>query len=141
MKVIFTNKHMSISSMVIKLLTFSKFSHMAVLLKDGNVIDTTFLSGVRIQSLEQFSKHYRNRVIREIALPNEAAAEQFLHSQIGKPYDWASLVGIIARNGKWTDEGKWFCSELVEAAVKAGGLDRFVEKLSRIIPQYCWVIK
>lgn len=141
MKVIFTNKHMSIASRLIKLVTLSKFSHMAVLLKDGNVIDTTFLSGVRIQSLEKFSKHYRDRIVREVVLPNELAAEQFLYSQIGKSYDWTALVGIAVRNGKWTDDDKWFCSELVEAAIKIGGLDRFVEKLSRIIPQYCWAIK
>lgn len=141
MKVIFTNKRYSIASRLIKLVTLSKFSHMAVLLEDGSVIDTTFLSGVRIQSLAKFSEHYRDRTIRDIPLPNELAAKQFLYDQIGKPYDWTALLGIAVRNGKWTNDDSWFCSELVEAAIKAGGLDRFVEKLSRIIPQYCWIVK
>lgn len=114
---------------------------MAVLLEDNTVVDTTFLSGVRIQTLDTFSEHYKDRVVREIVLPNELAAKQFLYDQIGKPYDWTALLGIIVRNVKWADDDSWFCSELVEGAIKAGGLDRFVEKLSRIIPQYCWIIK
>lgn len=140
MKVIFTNKHNSISSYLIRLVTLSKYSHMAVLLEDGNVIDTTLVSGVRIQSLEKFSEHYVDRTIREVSLPDEKAAVDFLYYQIGKSYDWTALIGIAFRN-KWTDDDSWFCSELVEAAIKAGGLDRFVEKLSRIIPQYCWIVK
>lgn len=141
MKVIFTNKHRSIISILIKILTISKFSHMAVLLDDGYVIDTTFLSGVRIQTLEKFSRHYTDRIVRNITLPDEVAAQEFLYAQIGKPYDWTALLGMAVRNGKWDKDDSWFCSELVEAAIKAGGLNRFIEKLSRIIPQYCWIIK
>ena len=98
MKVIFTNKSRSLTSKLIKLVTLSKFSHMAVLLDDGNVIDTTFLSGVRLQTLESFNEHYKDRIVREILLPDEHSAEQFLRDQIGKPYDWTALVGIAVRN-------------------------------------------
>lgn len=141
MKIIFTNKKNSITSLLIRLVTLSKFSHMAVLLEHDYVVDTTFMTGVRISNLVDFSKHYPDKIIRDIPLPDEKAAEDFLYAQIGKPYDWTSLAGIAFRNGKWTDDDSWFCSELTEAAVKAGGLDRFIEKLSRIIPQYCWVLR
>jgi uncharacterized protein YycO len=114
---------------------------MAVLLDDNTVIEAAAFKGVVRGSFENFTKIYDRVIIQDLPLPNEEAAINFLLEQIGKPYDWTAIFGIVFRNGKWTDLDSWFCSELVEAAVKAGGLDRFKEDISRIIPQYCWVLK
>jgi len=114
---------------------------MAVLLDDNTVIEAAAFKGVVRGSFENFTKIYDRVIIQDLPLPNEEAAISFLLEQIGKPYDWTAIFGIVFRNGKWTDLAKWFCSELVEAAIKAGGLDRFKEDVSRIIPQYCWVLK
>jgi hypothetical protein len=41
---------------------------------------------------------------------------EFMVSQLGKPYDWGGVFSLgIHRN--WHDENKWFCSELLAAAI------------------------
>lgn len=141
MRIIFATRRKYIPAMLLRILTISKFSHMAVLLDDNTVIEAAAFKGVVRGSFENFTKIYDRVIIQDLPLPNEEAAINFLLEQIGKPYDWTAIFGIVFRNGKWTDLDSWFCSELVEAAVKAGGLDRFKEDISRIIPQYCWVLK
>lgn len=141
MRIIFATRRKYIPAVLLRILTLSKFSHMAVLLDDNTVIEAAAFKGVVRGSFENFTKIYDRVIIQDLPLPNEEAAINFLLEQIGKPYDWTAIFGIVFRNGKWTDLDSWFCSELVEAAVKAGGLDRFKEDISRIIPQYCWVLK
>lgn len=141
MRIIFATRRKYIPAMLLRIFTLSKFSHMAVLLDDNTVIEAAAFKGVVRGSFENFTKIYDRVIIQDLPLPNEEAAISFLLEQIGKPYDWTAIFGIVFRNGKWTDPDSWFCSELVEAAVKAGGLDRFKEDISRIIPQYCWVLK
>lgn len=141
MRIIFATRRKYIPAVLLRILTLSKFSHMAVLLDDNTVIEAAAFKGVVRGSFENFTKIYDRVIIQDLPLPNEEAAINFLLEQVGKPYDWTAIFGIVFRNGKWTDLDSWFCSELVEAAVKAGGLDRFKEDISRIIPQYCWVLK
>lgn len=141
MRIIFATRRKYIPAMLLRILTLSKFSHMAALLDDNTVIEAAAFKGVVRGSFENFTKIYDRVIIQDLPLPNEEAAINFLLEQVGKPYDWTAIFGIVFRNGKWTDLDSWFCSELVEAAVKAGGLDRFKEDISRIIPQYCWVLK
>lgn len=141
MRIIFATRRKYIPAMLLRILTLSKFSHMAVLLDDNTVIEAAAFKGVVRGSFENFTKIYDRVIIQDLPLPNEEAAINFLLEQVGKPYDWTAIFGIVFRNGKWTDLDSWFCSELVEAAVKVGGLDRFKEDISRIIPQYCWVLK
>ncbi len=141
MKILFTTRKKHIPAMLLRILTLSKFSHMAVLLDDNTVIEAVAFKGVIRDSFENFTERYDRIIIQDLILPKEEAATTFLINQVGKPYDWTAIFGIVFRNGKWTDLDSWFCSELVEATIKAGGLDRFKEDVSRIIPQYCWVLK
>lgn len=48
----------------------------------------------------------------------------FLKAQRGKPYDWPMVFGFVSRSRieGHESEGKWFCSELVFAAMQAAGL-------------------
>ena len=53
---------------------------------------------------------------------DEDAVEAFAVAQVGKPYAFLDLVGFLTRDGKDEDRGAWFCSELVFAAIEAGGV-------------------
>lgn len=56
-------------------------------------------------------------------------------SQIGKPYDITSLLGILIHR-QWTDTDSWFCSELVARSFAQGGNSLFREyNIHRITPQ------
>lgn len=140
MKIIFATRRKYIPAMLLRIITLSKFSHMAVLLDDNTVIEAAAFKGVVRGSYENFRRQYDRIIIQDVSLPDEEAAIKFLLEQVGKPYDWAAIFGIVFRNGKWADLDSWFCSELVAAAIKAGGLSIFKEDASRIIPQYCWVL-
>jgi len=46
---------------------------------------------------------------------------EFARSQVGKPYDWRSVFRFLTREKAGTP-GRWFCSELVVAALERGGV-------------------
>ena len=50
-----------------------------------------------------------------------AAWLQFLHDQIGKPYDWAAIAGFVTGRN-WRERDSWICSELQAAALEAAGI-------------------
>lgn len=41
----------------------------------------------------------------------------FMEAQIGKPYDWIGILGILSSRD-WRQPDSWFCSELVAAALE-----------------------
>ena len=41
----------------------------------------------------------------------------FLQGQIGKKYDWGGILGVFLRRNEHS-EGRWFCSEFVDAFLK-----------------------
>lgn len=50
----------------------------------------------------------------------------FLESQLGKKYDWLGVVRFVSRTQLKADaKEKWFCSELVTAALAAAGIRLF----------------
>lgn len=111
----------SLGAMIIKIFTFSKWNHVAICFNDDYVIDSTLLSGVRLKPLSEFKKFYHNYEEIPIELPDQAAAEDFALKQLGKKYDWTALLGIVFQRRVWEESDKWFCSELVEAILSAGG--------------------
>ena len=59
---------------------------------------------------------------------NKIVIERFLHSQLGKPYDWMGIVHFVTRRPEYpSGQEKWFCSELVAAACAHGGVPLFRE--------------
>lgn len=54
------------------------------------------------------------------------AIRAFLESQLGKKYDWLGVVRFVSRTQLKPDaKEKWFCSELVTAALAAAGIRLF----------------
>jgi hypothetical protein len=48
---------------------------------------------------------------------------------------------MVWRSSRWADGGRWFCSELFEAALIAGGLVRFRLDAARITPGHAWMVR
>lgn len=75
-----------------------------------------------------------------IDCPNPAAALAFAREQIGKRYDWLGLAAFPLRpvaglfRSPLDDHDRWFCSELLEAALIAGGRSRFREMPAHVSP-------
>lgn len=127
------------AALLIRFFTFSKWNHSAICF--GNeVFDSTFLPGVKVQSKQEFLKKYTRHEIIEIENINTSDAYNFVCNQLGKKYDWKALFGIFFQKRKWHDDQKWFCSELVEATISAGGRQRFRDTLHRITPYQNWSV-
>ena len=49
--------------------------------------------------------------------------EEFANAQVGKDYDWRMVYGFVSRKPREAkkSQDKWFCSELVFAALQYGG--------------------
>lgn len=54
-------------------------------------------------------------------------------------YDWTAIFGMLLQRN-WQEQDSWFCSELVEAALTAGGRQRFRDDVSRITPHQTWAV-
>lgn len=140
MRVLFASRKWSIASWLIRFFTFSKFSHVAIRISDELVVHSTFADGgVHCISLNEFAEKYPGYIEIDIPLPDEKAAINYAMDQIGKPYDWTAIVGMVFQR-KWHEEDSWFCNEYWEAIAKIGGRPRFRDEVHRITPQQSWAV-
>jgi hypothetical protein len=125
-------KGKSTISKLIKWQTFGSYSHAAWWLRDGTVVEAWHKGGVSHND-SPATLHTPGTEIDIFDFDctagfQPALAEQFLINQVGKKYDFAPVMrGFIFRVMR-DNPLKWFCSELVHAAARAGNL----ELLSRV---------
>lgn len=140
MQIIFTRRR-TLASALIRLATGSRWSHVSVGVSPELVIDATLTHrGVRYRPRQQLLAEASAHEVRDVPVPDEAAALAWLQAQVGKRYDWTAIVGFVFR-GRWADPDAWFCSELAEAAIEAGGLVRFRPEAWRITPGHQWMVR
>lgn len=140
MRVIFCRRH-QIGSFLLRVALRSSWSHCGVVTKDGkHVIHAAAFRGVVKDPYDEFIAGHSKIALREIELPDDDAAYSFLDEQLGKGYDWFGVLGI-GFNRKWEDDTNWYCNELVEGAAKAGGRQRFINDVWRIVPQHTWMVR
>lgn len=113
---------------------WSKYGHCGVLHEDG-VIEASAFKGVVVTPYDEFlTASTRYEVINIPAKDPEAVIAKML-TQVGKPYDWGGIFGIILRQRNWHDEGSWTCSELVAWAFEEAGQVLFRINSWRVKPQ------
>jgi uncharacterized protein YycO len=116
-------KGKSIISRLIKIQTRSKYSHAAVMMHDGSVIEAWAAGGVR-RIPNPFEGHTKGTPIDVYTVEagyNSDLVEQYLSKQIGKKYDYKSVGRFLSRRSA-PDNNKAFCSELVLEAFRNGKL-------------------
>lgn len=109
-------KDNSLLSWLIRLLTWSSWSHVAV--QHGEMAIQAVWPKVELVSAEEIIDRYTVVEMRIFPAVNRQGAWSFLQDQVGKPYDWMALLGFLFRKD-WARPTKWFCSELVAAAAVA----------------------
>lgn len=137
-QLLFVRKH-TLGSVLIRLFTWSQWSHV-VLLKGNETIGSEAWHGVVNRDIDDVLAETSKHAIVDIDVPYAQEAWDFAARQIGKSYDWNGIFGIATRNRAWQRADYWFCSELVEAALAAGGRRRFRRDLERITPQHSWMV-
>ena len=92
---------------------------------------TTLLSSVRDFNLKISQEQTEGNVDNfHINLTREQEVElvAFLDAQLGKKYDYLSVIGFVLYTEDRSKSNRWFCSELVFAALRKVG----VELLTRV---------
>jgi uncharacterized protein YycO len=129
-------KSNDIGGRLIRLFLFSQWNHAAIEV-GGGVYESMARGGVRVTPAPGYGSRWHRAESIELAVPDEMALQAFLNRQVGKPYDWRALFALPFRKD-WHEPNKWFCSELVAAALEQGGRSLRV-KSSRVTPRDLWV--
>jgi uncharacterized protein YycO len=113
--------------MAIRWQSRSVYSHAAIQLRDGSIIESWQGDGVRQKLLTNWNGIDAFDIVNvpEIGIElDEAGCEEFLRNQIGKGYDYTSVLRFVSRR-KGGNPERWFCSELVFSALAYAGVDLF----------------
>jgi len=116
-------------SRMVRLATWSEFSHVDFVLPDGRLLGALPSGGVAVRKP---SSHISAAQLQVDASDAVLAAAM---SQRGKPYDWGAIAGF-ATHRDWQRDDRWFCSELVAWAFHEAGTPLLrTDHLSRITPR------
>ncbi|MEW6306060.1 MAG: hypothetical protein AB1705_21495 [Verrucomicrobiota bacterium] len=112
--------------------TRSPYSHASIVFEGGRVIESREFIGVRQLASLQPQPGERIDLYRVPLTGDQCEAiRAFLYAQLGKPYDYTSVLRFISRRKASRESGhRWFCSELVFAAFHHAG----VRLLDRVEP-------
>jgi uncharacterized protein YycO len=137
MKLVFSNSHL-IGSWIIRKLTFSRWSHVAIV--DGDTAIEAVWPRVRRVPLAHLLETHRDHEFAEIDVEMESVALSFAGSQIGKRYDLRALFGLITPTRDWERTEQWDCAELVAAAINAGSRKHLFRNEARVTPQMLYLL-
>lgn len=103
---------------LVKWQTRTRYSHAALLLSCGQrVVESYPGPGVRIRHLSREDWVKIDLFEVEGLTPDlSRQALAFCERERGKPYDWRSVLRFVTRTPA-RENGRWFCSELVYAAL------------------------
>ena len=112
-------KGKSFTSKVIKRVTKGEYSHTAIILEDGRIIEA-WQGCNKVRVISDLSEGHSPGTPVDIYNVSMNSAQkkrftEFVEAQIGKKYDYKGLVGFYFNSGV-QNEDKWFCSELFAAA-------------------------
>lgn len=137
-RMMFTNSKTPMSPLI-RAVTWSDFSHCVVLIDDDTIIHSDF-HGVRIEPIKDLQNRSKNWMIVEYECERPNDVIEACKSQLGKPYDFTGLFGIILRDVDLQDDSKWWCSEFPVYAFDVTKQPKFnVEFMHRITPQH-WLM-
>lgn len=137
---VFSYDNKSPVSWIIRFLTWSDYSHVALVNPETlEIISSDHKKGVHRKTLRLLLKNLSVR-FRRIPHPNPGRVWRIAYSQIGKEYDFDFLWGWIFRKD-WQDPAKWSCSELIAWAAGHGG--KYIiskDRIGRVTPEHLYMI-
>jgi uncharacterized protein YycO len=98
----------------------SIYSHAALLMRDGRIVESWQGAGVRTKTLTDWSDIDVFDVAMLTDLEWDLAIDYAL-DLVGRGYDYKAVLRFVSRRPA-ADNDRWFCSELVFAAIESAGL-------------------
>lgn len=118
----------------------SRWSHCGIVdAERGVVIEALMFRGVVETPMQQWRRRYPSFELVYTACPDPAAALAFARAQVGQRYDYWAAFGVPWRTS-WDDPRRWYCSELLEAALAAGGRLRWRLTKRGVSPMESWMV-
>ena len=142
LKLVFSHNHHP-GEILIRVGTWSEWGHCGILFEhegEVRVIDTRPFHGVKERTLAEYLHNTTKYQFKEVEVPDAAKGIAWARAQVGKSYDWGGVISFAVHRD-WSEDDRWFCSELAEGAIQAAGRDRFIENsVRRISPQMAWIV-
>lgn len=99
---------------VISWWTWSLYSHVELVFKDGLCFTSSSRDGgVRFKNIPLTEKWF----VIEIGSDKEEEIREWCETELGKAYDWLGAIGCGIGMPCLQSDDKWFCSEVVGAAL------------------------
>lgn len=118
----FTSKR-HLGSRLLALLAQSEWANHCMLFDGGMAHEAVCWHGVRYVPCDVSMRGVKMFQDMQLTVPDIDAMRAFLRSVNGAGYDWMGALGLpLLRSDNWQDPSKWWCSELILAALAAGGL-------------------
>jgi uncharacterized protein YycO len=118
----------------------ARWSHCGIYdVERGEVIEALMFKGVVATPLMEWMGRYPSSDFTYIDCPNASAALEFAREQIGKPYDYLAAFGVPWRTD-WDNPDRWYCSELLEAALAHAGRRRWRLEKRGVSPMESWMV-
>ena len=121
--------------LAIRLATWSRWSHVAAVFGQ-QAFEATARRGVRQTTVAEVLVGATDHAWASVPCRTEPAL-RFLEAQVGKPYDWTAIVGMLLRRD-WQEDDSWFCSELVATASVVAGVPIIRKTQNRVTPEDVW---
>lgn len=137
----FFSRRTSIPSFIARFFTGgARWSHCGIYDPERNtVIEALMFRGVVETPFAEWLMRYPSLERVEIACPNPDVALNFARAQLGKGYDYLAIIGVPWRTA-WDNPARWYCSELLEAALAEGGRRRWRLEKRGISPMESWMV-
>lgn len=117
-------KGVSLLSRLIQWRTWSPWTHVAIELDTGEVIDA-WKEGVRLIA-HPYVGHDPETIVEAFSFDHTraqyAAISDYLMGHLGSRYDYRAVLRFISRRDPQRENGAYFCSELVALAFVAAGI-------------------
>jgi len=114
------------------------YSHAAMVLNNGSIIEAFAPGGVRTRTGVGdgiYANTYVDVFDVNTSVEQDIIIQEFLEKQIGKGYDYLAILGFVfhtTHEGR-IQYGRWICSELVFAAFQKAGIN-LLERVE------CWKV-
>lgn len=110
------------------------WSHCALVDGDTVIEALALRGGVVVTPLAEVQRRSSHHAIERIPCCDPQAGLAWARGTVGQPYDWVGLLAIPLRERRWQADGRWYCSEHVEAALIRAGRHRFRPGMHGISP-------
>jgi uncharacterized protein YycO len=115
-------------------------THVETLMPDGTLLGAHARDGVQARPRDYDKGKFSKEEFVDIpATPEQTDGfHTFLRAQIGKPYDFKAILGLVMQRD-WRSDKAWMCSELVTAGFCQDKVGIFppqlATKFSRVTPR------